>query len=167
MTMPQGAAAAGAGGGGCGRVVASAAGGRRGSFALGECTGSCSSHADGGGGAGANGSNGTGGSVLLYASDADFSALGELSLHAHGIGGGTAYDDAAGRGGDGLGGSVTVEGRLGAAGSGDLRFGNLLLSAEGASAPSSEGMSRSEEHTSELQSLMRISYAVFCLKKKN
>src|SRR3546814_2089590 len=31
------------------------------------------------------------------------------------------------------------------------------------SAPSSR---RSEEHTSELQSLMRISYAVFCLKKK-
>src|SRR3546814_16337449 len=27
--------------------------------------------------------------------------------------------------------------------------------------------SRSEEHTSELQSLMRLSYAVFCLKKKN
>src|SRR3546814_7550095 len=30
-----------------------------------------------------------------------------------------------------------------------------------------ETMHRSEEHTSELQSLMRISYAVFCLKKKN
>src|SRR3546814_7604753 len=29
------------------------------------------------------------------------------------------------------------------------------------------GVVRSEEHTSELQSLMRISYAVFCLKKKN
>src|SRR3546814_5352918 len=29
-----------------------------------------------------------------------------------------------------------------------------------------EGRLRSEEHTSELQSLMRISYAVFCLKKK-
>src|SRR3546814_6069088 len=29
------------------------------------------------------------------------------------------------------------------------------------------GECRSEEHTSELQSLMRISYAVFCLKKKN
>src|SRR3546814_3192978 len=29
------------------------------------------------------------------------------------------------------------------------------------------GAIRSEEHTSELQSLMRISYAVFCLKKKN
>src|SRR3546814_2629703 len=30
-----------------------------------------------------------------------------------------------------------------------------------------DGERRSEEHTSELQSLMRISYAVFCLKKKN
>src|SRR3546814_10526090 len=29
-----------------------------------------------------------------------------------------------------------------------------------------DGIRRSEEHTSELQSLMRISYAVFCLKKK-
>src|SRR3546814_7690463 len=29
-----------------------------------------------------------------------------------------------------------------------------------------KSMNRSEEHTSELQSLMRISYAVFCLKKK-
>src|SRR3546814_4233880 len=29
-----------------------------------------------------------------------------------------------------------------------------------------DGLGRSEEHTSELQSLMRISYAVFCLKKK-
>src|SRR3546814_2193688 len=33
--------------------------------------------------------------------------------------------------------------------------------------PLLRGYSRSEEHTSELQSLMRISYAVFCLKKKN
>src|SRR3546814_2446532 len=31
--------------------------------------------------------------------------------------------------------------------------------------PAAEGTSRSEEHTSELQSLMRISYAVFCLKQ--
>src|SRR3546814_6315260 len=30
-----------------------------------------------------------------------------------------------------------------------------------------DGISRSEEHTSDLQSLMRISYAVFCLKKKH
>src|SRR3546814_6786799 len=38
------------------------------------------------------------------------------------------------------------------------------------SLPPDEGKAiaqRSEEHTSELQSLMRISYAVFCLKKKN
>src|SRR3546814_1650387 len=33
-------------------------------------------------------------------------------------------------------------------------------------ADGSEALFRSEEHTSELQSLMRISYAVFCLKKK-
>src|SRR3546814_10684986 len=32
--------------------------------------------------------------------------------------------------------------------------------------PSGRNLRRSEEHTSELQSLMRISYAVFCLKKK-
>src|SRR3546814_2162064 len=32
--------------------------------------------------------------------------------------------------------------------------------------PGGTGPARSEEHTSELQSLMRISYAVFCLKKK-
>src|SRR3546814_7173985 len=39
---------------------------------------------------------------------------------------------------------------------------DLRTTSERATAPSS----RSEEHTSELQSLMRISYAVFCLKKK-
>src|SRR3546814_4464882 len=32
--------------------------------------------------------------------------------------------------------------------------------------PDDQSFGRSEEHTSELQSLMRISYAVFCLKKK-
>src|SRR3546814_9033357 len=37
--------------------------------------------------------------------------------------------------------------------------------AERAQLPQGDGV-RSEEHTSELQSLMRISYAVFCLKKK-
>src|SRR3546814_4858817 len=35
------------------------------------------------------------------------------------------------------------------------------------STPAATRRPRSEEHTSELQSLMRISYAVFCLKKKN
>src|SRR3546814_9727502 len=37
----------------------------------------------------------------------------------------------------------------------------------GSASPVSCATIRSEEHTSELQSLMRISYAVFCLKKKN
>src|SRR3546814_4936188 len=36
----------------------------------------------------------------------------------------------------------------------------------GAARMAGHGRRRSEEHTSELQSLMRISYAVFCLKKK-
>src|SRR3546814_3338709 len=38
--------------------------------------------------------------------------------------------------------------------------------AEGAAGGAALTVRRSEEHTSELQSLMRISYAVFCLKKK-
>src|SRR3546814_16161 len=41
-----------------------------------------------------------------------------------------------------------------------------LAAAEGAIAAHNAAAKRSEEHTSELQSLMRISYAVFCLKKK-
>src|SRR3546814_1247211 len=41
-----------------------------------------------------------------------------------------------------------------------------LWNAEAGSADE-DRLDRSEEHTSELQSLMRISYAVFCLKKKN
>src|SRR3546814_4342942 len=44
-------------------------------------------------------------------------------------------------------------------------FGVGHLGFEDAALPG-EGFGRSEEHTSELQSLMRISYAVFCLKKK-
>src|SRR3546814_5466602 len=42
---------------------------------------------------------------------------------------------------------------------------DLQVTLHGARLPSAEV--RSEEHTSELQSLMRISYAVFCLYKKN
>src|SRR3546814_10435432 len=41
------------------------------------------------------------------------------------------------------------------------------ISASASILPAVAFMLRSEEHTSELQSLMRISYAVFCLKKKN
>src|SRR3546814_3732837 len=42
---------------------------------------------------------------------------------------------------------------------------NLLLALLVLATISWSSMTRSEEHTSELQSLMRISYAVFCLKK--
>src|SRR3546814_9168609 len=59
-----------------------------------------------------------------------------------------------GEGADRRQGSVPTEGRqrgAGGAGEGTLRG----------------RRDRSEEHTSELQSLMRISYAVFCVKKKN
>src|SRR3546814_1176185 len=45
----------------------------------------------------------------------------------------------------------------------DMSTGEFGLTETGLAGP--EG-ARSEEHTSELQSLMRISYAVFCLKKK-
>src|SRR3546814_9812754 len=41
-----------------------------------------------------------------------------------------------------------------------------ILFSEGLCGPHMGRSERSEEHTSELQSLMRISYAVFCLKKK-
>src|SRR3546814_3347739 len=44
---------------------------------------------------------------------------------------------------------------------------SACCAAAAAASPKTEDANRSEEHTSELQSLMRISYAVFCLKKKN
>src|SRR3546814_1865469 len=47
-----------------------------------------------------------------------------------------------------------------------LRLPRLLHLPAGSARPRHRLPARSEEHTSELQSLMRISYAVFCLKKK-
>src|SRR3546814_3620091 len=47
-----------------------------------------------------------------------------------------------------------------------LPIDGVIFDLEDAVAPDAKP-DRSEEHTSELQSLMRISYAVFCLKKKN
>src|SRR3546814_1222838 len=46
------------------------------------------------------------------------------------------------------------------------RRGPCRTTSEPVADPFLRGANRSEEHTSELQSLMRISYAVFCLKKK-
>src|SRR3546814_4735549 len=58
-------------------------------------------------------------------------------------------------------------GKVGGGGAGGHVAGVLLMpGAIGDDELSLVGVERSEEHTSELQSLMRISYAVFCLKKK-
>src|SRR3546814_9461485 len=55
----------------------------------------------------------------------------------------------------------------GQAGTDQELFGGMILSNEPGYYRQGAFGIRSEEHTSELQSLMRISYAVFCLKKKN
>src|SRR3546814_1891515 len=66
--------------------------------------------------------------------------------------------------------SASRGGFKGAAGGGTDRQGSAggrrRHGRAGAGGGPGEGGARSEEHTSELQSLMRISYAVFCLKKK-
>src|SRR3546814_7899840 len=73
-----------------------------------------------------------------------------------------------------------LDGAIGAAHGGDIPFAmaNYTASSMAGDRPENPAMAkimsdtwvnfaaRSEEHTSELQSLMRISYAVFCLKKK-
>src|SRR3546814_5956193 len=57
-------------------------------------------------------------------------------------------------------------GAAGAAVVAGLRGGHRIRCGGGLVAAGAGSARRSEEHTSELQSLMRISYAVFCLKKK-
>src|SRR3546814_5668877 len=52
-------------------------------------------------------------------------------------------------------------------GDGQVQFNGIDLGAFTSQMDAHDLYRRSEEHTSELQSLMRISYAVFCLKKKN
>src|SRR3546814_8251789 len=76
---------------------------------------------------------------------------------------------AAGERGSGCGRVPVIEqGRISGAGNlGRARTAWNDLRAEHGGGESAAGFVRSEEHTSELQSLMRISYAVFCLKKKN
>src|SRR3546814_2986052 len=65
--------------------------------------------------------------------------------------------------------AAPVQATAGAGSRGDVRrIAQAAARAQFAlSAPGPHPADRSEEHTSELQSLMRISYAVFCLKKKN
>src|SRR3546814_6378614 len=87
-----------------------------------------------------------------------------------GVGGGHAYDEVLGSfgldTGGMIGGIVTgLDEFLIRGGDGkDTISGDALASGKTGIAEANN--KRSEEHTSELQSLMRISYAVFCLKKK-
>src|SRR3546814_4741951 len=93
----------------------------------------------------------------------------------YGIGGGGGCGAGSGTSISGRGGSISGGGAGGLTGGvgcgGWVAMSFLLVASQRnklapvASGPSLYG--RSEEHTSELQSLMRISYAVFCLKKKN
>src|SRR3546814_8604557 len=62
--------------------------------------------------------------------------------------------------------SPTSTGSPGSAYRADLRAGRVSCECSMMMTPLHSRWRRSEEHTSELQSLMRISYAVFCLKKK-
>ncbi|HEX7876959.1 MAG TPA: histidine kinase, partial [Sphingobium sp.] len=132
--------AAGTGVGGGVTLSASSSGGLRGNFALGACGRfECGVDANGFGGYGANGATGTGGTILIHATDADFTVTSDLFLDAAGVGGGARNDGMAGRGGDGLGGDVTIESRAGAAGSGVMSFANIFALADGSSTQGSEG----------------------------
>src|SRR3546814_1650385 len=64
------------------------------------------------------------------------------------------------------GGPVPKDGRTTASATGVVNLRLKWIGTETIPAGLSRSPRRSEEHTSELQSLMRISYAVFCLKKK-
>src|SRR3546814_1775545 len=65
-----------------------------------------------------------------------------------------------------VGADIAVAGGVGHVGDAEHRVSAPGAQAEDIDPRRSEVDARSEEHTSELQSLMRISYAVFCLKKK-
>src|SRR3546814_4814939 len=66
----------------------------------------------------------------------------------------------------GSSGSAAVSSFEGPVGSGDVLVAGVAVGICGTDVEIADGLYRSEEHTSELQSLMRSSYAVFCLKKK-
>src|SRR3546814_3340580 len=68
-----------------------------------------------------------------------------------------------------IGGSMrrTAAGRVGPSFSVTPQLSAPSAASSGSPSTCAREVLRSEEHTSELQSLMRISYAVFCLKKKN
>src|SRR3546814_1548360 len=66
-----------------------------------------------------------------------------------------------------LAGRLALQSLLFAVGDGTFMTGSAVFFTQVVGLSAAQVGLRSEEHTSELQSLMRISYAVFCLKKKN
>src|SRR3546814_4623882 len=94
--------------------------------------------------------------------------LSALPVAGAGAGGGAA--GSATGSGVAAGGEVSATGAGAGAGGGVATFlnaGSAATMSGFAGSSGLAGVARSEEHTSELQSLMRISYAVFCLKKTN
>src|SRR3546814_2192314 len=61
---------------------------------------------------------------------------------------------------------ITVHGEVAVESAGNTSQKSLGSAGSAVPAKTHKSLTRSEEHTSELQSLMRISYAVFCLTKK-
>ncbi|WP_340266027.1 histidine kinase [Sphingobium mellinum] len=122
-------------------LSAGTASGLRGNFTLSDCARlQCDIQANGNGGYGRDGASGAGGSILVQATDADFSVNGDLTLSAAGVGGGAfSPDGVSGRGGDGQGGSVAIESRAGVAGSAVMSFTNIFASADGSSTEGTEG----------------------------
>src|SRR3546814_4011556 len=91
--------------------------------------------------------------TTLFRSDAKQEGAADGERH-HGIGRAGAPDDARQQvAADAVGAQQVLRGGCRVGGGGEVDYGRVV--------------GRSEEHTSELQSLMRISYAVFCLKKNN
>src|SRR3546814_1253300 len=103
--------------------------------------------------------------TTLFRSNFGPSIASGLVAGAPQLGAGAAVGTAIGAGAAfAMGGGAAVAAARGVAGGAlsAIRAGTSM-----GSAASTAAQLRSEEHTSELQSLMRISYAVFCLKKKN
>lgn len=122
-------------------VFATNAGGVRGTIGITDCANfQCSLSANGIGSSGANGADGTGGTILLYTSDADLSIPGLLTISTTGRAGGAVNSDSmAGTTGTGFGGQVTIESRFGQQNSGILTLGTLVAGAEGSATPLEEG----------------------------
>ncbi|RVT43610.1 beta strand repeat-containing protein [Sphingobium algorifonticola] len=122
-------------------VFATRNNGLRGALSITDCASFlCRLSANGIGATATNGTNGTGGSILLYSSDADLSIPGVLEITAIGRAGGSIGSDGiVGATGTGTGGLITIESRFGALGNGILTLGTVDAGADGSATPLGEG----------------------------